>query len=338
MKHIKIAISILTALCLSLPVFGQVTKVGTTAAAFLKIANGARSQAMGGAFVSVANDVTALYWNVAGVAQLTSPELSFTHSEWLQEINYDNLAVALPLGSAGVFGVSFTAMTMDEMEQTTELQPEGTGLLFDAGSYSANISFARQLTDKFMIGFTGKYVRENIWNSSASAVGLDVGTLFETPFNGMRLGMSINNFGTKMQMDGDDLLTQVDPDPSRSGNNENISARYLTDRFDMPLVFRVGLSMELVKSEQNRLTVAVDALHPNDNAESMNFGAEYAFNEMFFLRGGYQSLFLEDSEEGFTAGAGIYTRVPGLTFKLDYAYQDFGMLDNVQMFTVRLSF
>ena len=89
--------------------------------------------------------------------------------------------------------------------------------------------------------------------------------------------------------------------------------------------------------EQNRLTIAADALHPNDNAESMNIGAEYAYNEMFFLRGGYQALFLEDSQEGFTVGAGVYAKTSGLTFKIDYAYQEFGLLDNVQMFTVRLS-
>lgn len=338
MNHIKKIFVLLLGVMLSLPVMSQVTKVGTTAAPFLKIPTGARSMGMGGAFVSLANDVTALYWNVSGIAQLDRSELSFTHSEWLQEINFDNFAAIMPLGSAGVMGVSITAMTMGEMEQTTELQPEGTGVLFDAGSYAANISFARQLTGNFMIGFTGKYIRESIWNSSASGIALDIGTLFVTPFNGMRLGMSINNFGTKMQISGDDLLIQHDPAPSISGNNGSISALYLTGKFDLPLVFRVGLSMEVLQDEQNRLTIAADALHPNDNAESMNVGAEYAYNEMFFLRGGYQSLFLKDSEEGFTVGAGLYAKTSGLTFKVDYAYQEFGLLDNVQMFTIRLSF
>lgn len=320
------------------PLSAQVTKVGTTAASFLKIGVGARSVGMGSAFVAVSDDISAMYWNVAGISKLRSPEIIFNHSEWLEQINFDYAGIALPLGNLGTVGVSFTALTMSDFEQTTELNPEGTGVFFSAGSYAASVSFARQLTSKFMIGFTAKYIQENIFNSRATGFALDVGTLFTTPFNGMRLGMSISNFGSKMNITGDDLLVQVDPDPTISGNNQVISARYVTDDFDMPLLFRVGLAMELLNTEQNRLTIATDALHPNDNSESLNVGGEYAFNETFFLRGGYQAIFLDNSEEGFTVGAGVHADLSSVNFKLDYAYEDFGILDNIQKFTVRLSF
>lgn len=331
--------SILVLCCLTVAgIAREVTKVGTTAAPFLTIGVGARAVGMGGAYVSVANDATAMFWNVSGIAQLGRPEIIFNHSEWLEQINFDYVGIASPVGSLGVVGVGFTSLSMGEFEQTTELQPEGTGVRFSAGSFAVSLSYARKLTDKFMIGFTGKYVREHIWNSSAAGIGLDVGTLFETPFNGLRLGMSISNFGTKMKMSGDDLLTQIDPDPNLSGNNDKINALYQTDRFDLPLLFRVGLSMDLIKSPSNRLTIAADALHPNDNAESVNVGGEYMFQNLIALRAGYRSLFLPDSEEGFTVGAGLNTKFSGLGFILDYAYQDFGVLNNIQKFTVRLSF
>lgn len=316
----------------------DVTKVGTTAAPFLTISVGARPMGMGGAFVAVANDASAMFWNVSGIAQLTRPEIIFNHSEWLADINFDYAGLIAPLGSFGTFGLSVTALTMAEMEQTNELFPEGSGVRFSVSSYAFALSFGKRLTDKFMIGFTGKYVRENIWNSTATGLALDMGTLFETPFKGLRLGMSVSNFGTKMQMTGDDLLIQVDPDPDISGNNETINAYFQTDKFDLPLLFRVGLSMELLQTEANRLTLALDALHPNDNSESVNLGGEYAFKEFFFIRGGYRSLFLEDSEEGFTIGGGINYKITGLNFKVDYAYEDFGRLDNIQKFTLGLTF
>lgn len=316
----------------------EVSKVGTTAAPFLTISVGARATSMGGAFVSVANDASALFWNVGGIAQLDRPEMLFSHSEWLQEINFDYLAVVAPVSGLGTIGISMTALTMDEFEQTTELNPEGTGVKFSAGSYAAAVSFARSLTPKFHIGFTAKYIRENIWNSSASGVALDVGTLFTTPFKGLRLGMSISNFGTKMRMQGDDLLLQVDPDPTISGNNETINAYYQTEEFDLPLIFRVGLSMEVINTADNQLTLAVDALHPNDNSESVNVGGEYRFKNLVSLRAGYRALFQQHSEEGLTLGGGLYKNFGGMGLHIDYAYEDFGILDYIQKFSLRLTF
>ncbi|RMG69204.1 MAG: hypothetical protein D6715_00250 [Calditrichaeota bacterium] len=317
---------------------GEVTKVGTTAAPFLTISVGARALGMGGAFVGVANDASALFWNVAGIAQLHRPSIIFNHAEWLADINFDYAGLVAPLGGAGTLGASFTSLNTADMEQTTELNPEGTGVLFSVGSFAFSLSYARKLTDKFMIGFTGKFVRETIFNSHATGVALDVGTLFQTPMPGLKLGMSITNFGTKMHMSGDDLLIQVDPDPTISGNNETINALFQTDDFDMPLLFRVGISYELVKNETHQLLLAADALHPNDNDESMNLGGEYRFQDLISLRAGYRALFLQDSEEGFTVGAGLNTRLGSLSFRLDYAYEDFGRLNNVQKFTILLGF
>ena len=189
-----------------------------------------------------------------------------------------------------------------------------------------------------MIGFTGKYIREHIWSSNASGIAVDVGTLFTTPFRGLRVGLSITNFGTKMQMTGDDLLVQVDIDPTIVGNNDQINSLIQTGKFDLPLLFRVGFSMEVLQTEQNRITLAVDALHPNDNAESVNVGGEYEFKRLIALRGGYRSLFLPDSEEGFTAGIGLRYKLSSFGFKLDYAYEDFGRLQDIQKFTLQFAF
>lgn len=318
----------------------KVTKVGTTAAGFLNIGVGAKAIAMGGAYVAVAADATAMFWNPAGIARLPQAEALFDHSNWIADINFDYAGIVVPLGNWGTLGANATFLTMDKMERTTVFQPEGTGETFDAGSYAFGLSYARNLTDRFSIGFNVKYVNEHIYHSNAYAVALDVGTLFTTRLNGMQIGMSISNFGTKMAMSGRDVLVQHDTDPTVSGNNENINANLVTDHFELPLNFQVGVSMDLLKGAGNsNLIVAVDALHPNDDVESINIGGEYVFNRIFSLRGGYKTLFARGSEEGFTLGAGLFTKVIGNTaLKFDYAYQDFGVLENIQKFSVALRF
>lgn len=317
----------------------EVTKTGTTAAPFLNIDVGARAVGMGGAFVSVADDITAMYWNPAGLAQLTQSEALFSYTQWIADVTFNYAAFTAPLGNAGVFGVNATFLSMDEMERTTEAYPEGTGEKFSAGSYAFGLCYARNLTDRFAIGANIKYIYEKIYHCAATGMAFDIGTMFTTQFEGLKIGMSISNFGTKMSMDGRDLFTQVDVNPNLAGNNPNINASLKTDDFDLPLMFRVGVSMDVLKGIGNsNLILALDALHPNDDVESMNVGCEYVLNDMFFLRAGYKSLFSKDSEEGISFGAGLQYTISMATLKIDYGFKDFGILKEVQMFNLGLCF
>jgi hypothetical protein len=295
---------------------------------------------MGGAYVSITDDATAMFWNPSGIAAAEKMEAAFHHSNWIADINFNYVAAVIPLGGLGKIGLNATALSMDDMERTTIDNPEGTGETFSAGSVAFGLAFARSLTDRFAIGFNVKYLNETIYHSSAQGVSFDIGTMFTTQFNGLRIGMSITNYGPKVQMGGRDMLTQVDIDPNVSGNNENINANLVTDQFNLPLMFRVGVSMDVLKGAGNsNLILAVDALHPNDNVESLNLGAEYVYNNLLALRTGYTSLFAVDAEGGLSFGAGIHQSLLGrIEFNLDYAYRDFGLLESVQMFTLGLKF
>jgi len=317
----------------------NVTKVGTTSAPFLKIEPGARAVAMGGAFVAVANDATTIYWNPAGIARLPKTELILIHTEWLAETNFDYVAIILPLGRFGTLGASITSLSMGEMKVRTVFYPEGTGEKYGAGDVAVGLSYARNLTDRFSIGFNGKYIRQHIWHMSSSAFAVDIGTLFTTQFNGMKIGMSISNFGNDMRLEGKDTQINYDPDPVKYGNNDRIPAHMQTDKFSLPLIFRVGLAMDVFKGKRNRMTLAIDAIHPNDNTENLNLGAEYSFNDMLSMRIGYKNLFTKDTEEGLTAGVGMEYRLVGsASLKINFAYQDFGRLNNVQRFSLGLKF
>jgi hypothetical protein len=319
----------------------ETNKIGTAAATFLRIPVGARAAGMGGAFVSMMDDPAALYWNPSVLAPMTSRVLVADHTRWLPGIDFDFAGIVLPFGDAGTVGISASVLQTEEMEVTTPQQQMGTGETFTASSIALGVTYSRSLTDRFAIGGTFKYVRENIYNSSASAIAFDVGTIFETPFAGIRLGASITNFGTKMQMDGEDLNLRVDVAPGQEGNNQSVVGRLHTDAYDLPLTMRVGISGELFQTPDYRLTFAVDGVNPNDNAASVNCGGELGLlNEVIRLRAGYRDLFLDENEFSYTFGVSVHAveLMTGLSASLDYGYQKFVHLGDSNRFTLSLRF
>ncbi len=318
----------------------NVSKAGTTAGTFLEIGVGP-SSGMGGAFVSLANDATALYWNSAGIANLIQNEVSINHINWLASTSLDYAALVIPLGELGNIGFSFTSLSMgDEKVRTVEL-PEGTGEYYSASDIAVGISYARNLTERFSIGFTAKYIQETIWHMSSNAFAIDVGTLFKTDLiGGLTIGASLSNFGTKMQLSGSDTRTYASVDPTKQGSNDRIPYVIDLDSWDLPLLFRIGVSTKAINTDDYRVTLAIDALHPNDNYESVNTGAEFTYKDFISIRGGYQSLFLVDKEGGLTFGVGINSKFlfSNDLFRFDYAYRDFGRLNAVHSFSVGIKF
>ncbi|MCF8261112.1 MAG: PorV/PorQ family protein [Melioribacteraceae bacterium] len=317
----------------------NVSKRGTTAAPFLNIAQGARATAMGSAFVSIADDPSAIFWNVAGLARLGQNGVIFDHTSWIADLKYNFVAGNLDLGDFGAVGFSFIQSDYGEMKVTTIAEPNGTGEFFSVSDIAVSVAWAFNITDNFSIGFNPKVIYQGIWNTSGTAFAIDMGVLYDTPFDGFTLGMSITNFGTKMGIEGTTAVVLHDPDDATTGNNGRIPAELSTDNWDLPLGFKVGLSYTANLGEVHDLVLAADASHPNNDYESVNVGGEYVFDNMFFVRGGYKSLFLDDSEESFTLGAGIQQYLMGnISVRFDYAYSDFGRFSDIQKFSVSINF
>ncbi len=317
----------------------NVSKRGTTAATFLSIGQSARAIAMGSAFVGVVNDVSSIYWNPAGLTKAEGGQIMFDHTRWIAGTEYNFLAVSYNIGDYGTVGVSFTGSNIGDMKVTTIEEPWGTGEVFSATDMAISLAYALQLTDRFSIGFNPKFVYQGIWKMSASAFALDMGVQYLTPFDDAILAMSISNFGTTMRLLGQSNLVLYDPDPFTTGNNNKIPAYLETKDWALPLTFRVGVAYSPIRSENHKITFAFDALHPSDDYESLNLGFEYDFQDFLFLRAGYKSLFLDDSEESFALGFGVKKNLLGnVGIKVDYAYQNFGRLNNIQKFTLSVSF
>jgi len=316
-----------------------ITKVGTTSAQFLKIGVGARAVALGGTFVAEASDLSALYWNPAGLARMNGSAVQLAHTQYLANIDYNFAGFGVNLGSAGTLAASLIFLDSGEMDVRTTSQPEGTGERFKVQDFALQLSYGKSLTDRFSIGGTAKYVNERIWHSTAGNLAFDLGVLFTTPFNHLRLGASLANFGPKMQINGRDILFSQDPSPGQSGNVEVVNAEFQTDKFALPLLFRVGLAWDAIATADHRIVILTDAAHPNDNSEYVNMGAEYSFRGLIFLRSGYRNLFEEDGEQGLTFGGGLNVRIDRtLRARFDYAYADFNRLEQTHWFTLDLSF
>lgn len=142
-------------------------------------------------------------------------------------------------------------------------------------------------------------------------------------------------------MTGEDLNVRVDIAPGQEGNNQSIVGKLNTDEFDLPLIMRVGVSGEVVNTENFRLTLSVDGVNPNDNSQSMNLGSEIGMlNEKLRLRAGYKALFLSESEVDLTLGVSLNEiNVFGdVLISFAYAYQNFVHLSDSNRFTLGIKF
>lgn len=301
-------------------------RAGTSAAAFLKIAVGARASGLGEAFVAVANDPTAIYWNPAGLASLQRREILFAHIEWPGDIRYEYLSYVLPSQRfGGSFAFQFGSL-YTEMDETTEFEPLGTGRSFVFSDIVAGAAYARRWTDKLLIGAGAKYVREDegsdVGGPVTQGVLFDMGSIYYLGYGSVRIATSLTNFGPALRPSG----TFV----SRISGEER---RY--DAFDPPIQFRYGFAFEPMENRSQRLTASLEITQPGDNSQRIKSGLEWTWEQRLALRTGYS--FNED-ELKFAAGAGVYFGINQIRGAFDYAYTDGGMLGGVNRFSLGLRF
>ncbi len=303
-------------------------RAGISAFQFLKIGVGARGVAMGEAYVAVANDASSLFWNPAGMAQMTDNEVFVAHTEYVADIRHEYLGGVYHLTGADVIGVSATSLHMKDMEITTETQPLGTGRYFTFGDVGLGVSYARKMTDQFSFGASVRYVEETLDILKMRSFMVDLGTYYWTGLGTTRFAVVITNFGADVKPSGTAVMTD---------------GGVVTDfqPFSLPTLFKLGFAFEPVMTDEHRVTVSVQLNHPNDNAENVRLGTEYAWNNTLFLRGGLkrtigQKLLAADetSEESYMLGAGFRMATPVSTIEADYAYAHFGLLGAIHRFSV----
>lgn len=283
-------------------------------AAFLKMDVGARAVGLGGAYTALADDVTAIYWNPAGLAQLDQIELNFMHNQWFSGINYEFLGAAYPVENL-TFATSFTYLYMNEIKEVlndTQGQGNGryweTGKVFSAEDMALSLAFAQAIEKNFFMGVNFKYINENIENESASGFALDLGVIYK-PQNRFGFGFVISNLGPNM--------------------------KFIKDEFTLPLTCRAGIAY---KPGENFI-FAFDAKKIKDEKLSFSAGMESLFGKWLSLR--FSGVTRRNNKLGDFKGlpTGV---VAGCGFKfsdsliMDYAYVPYGDLGDTHRISLSM--
>lgn len=355
MKNIKKTMMLLSLFLISLAadnLYGQinpgdlsydtdVSRRGTTAGAMLEIGVGARAEALGGAFVAIADDASALYWNPAGIIKIPNLSLQVSKTDWFvgTKFNALDLVVPVPIISSAI-GFHVAMLDYGTNPVRSIFRPEGTGEFYDASDLIAGLYWAMGITDRVNVGLGVKYFQQTIWHVKGNVMALDASILFDTPLKGLRLGGAISNLGPEFSLSGRDLLRIMDVDGRKETyfNNDNVPISLATESYPLPLLFRFGLSYTWNFNDNNALLIAGNLNTPSNDDESLDIGSEIKFINVAFLRAGYRSLFNNVAVDGLTLGGGLQYVLRGFgRVTLDYAWTDWTILSSVHRFTLGIS-
>jgi len=310
MKKLTLIITVIF-LCTALimPSHAVMKKLAQTGMKYLAMDVVPRAIAMGGSYMMVGADATALFYNPAGIAY-TEKSIDFfaSQTEWVANISYMAGGLVKNMGNLGVFGVSMIYSDYGDDIQGTKRTTTDKGYedteKIDVGAYAVGVAYGKQLTNKFSIGGQIHYATQKLGTSvimegepakenKVSGITYDFGTIFYPGYKSLRIGMTLRNY---------------------SGEFE-----YEEETFQAPLTFAIGAAMDvldLLGEHENALLLSIDAVHPRDYTERLNIGGEFLFMDMFAIRAGYRYNY---DEEGLTLGAGLNYTLSGLNVRVDYA-------------------
>ena len=286
---------------------------------------------MAGAVNSLEIGSSSLFFNPAGMANMDNfIDITASNNKWIADIQHNAFSLALS-PKRGYYGVlGFTAQSVDYGDKFYGTIVDGSEQGYaDTGDLNPSamafgVGYAKALSDRFSVGGQVRWVKQDLGSfvvpetdstSSEESFDLtvasfDFGTLYKTGFKSLTFGMSVRNFSQEIE--------------------------YIEESFQLPLVFTLGISMDLMdffreSSIEQSMKMSIDATHDRSYAEQILVGLDYKVMNLLSLRGGYAT---SNDESGLAFGFGVSQ----FGLALDYAYTPFGVFDNVQRATVRFSF
>lgn len=353
------------------PAAGQVTlpadntAYGTTAGEFLLLGAGARGPALGGAYAALATDVSALYYNPAGLAQLSRPEAMVSTYTYVADTRYTWAGLAHPFGGgARAFGLQIGSFGFSDQPVYTVENPEGDGTIYSVSQTFVGLSYAQNFSDRFAAGFTGKLIVDKLGRTSATGFAVDFGTSFHVMAANrpLRASFVIQNLGSTLEHQGSALDETIPRDPVPGQVDvpqEQQPANLRTKDWGLPVLFRVGVSLDVVASEQARTTILAEFNQPNSTRAGFGIGAEFMLSDIgksgFYFSGrgswSYQSdnnldianapfgtdLDGKENVDGLAAGFGVGYKRGSLGLGFDYAHRSLGVLGGTNVFGFSVS-
>jgi len=307
----------------------QITdKVGTAGFQFLRIGVGARETALAEAGTPIAEGPNAIFWNPAGLIGDERVGLQFFYNPWFATIKHSVMSVRIPFTPENVVGVSVNLLSMDDMEETTIDQPQGTGRTFSAGGLAISGAYAQRISDWLSVGIVAKYVREHIWDMVADGWAFDIGLTYH--YEGLTLGAVLKDFGTDKVISGQqlELNQQVYPGWDTSPAVVSMVPRGIR----LPISFQFGAAYNVIDGETHRVRALGNIAYYIDIGQTENVAAEYTFLQSYSLRVGYK--FNRDIL-GFSIGAGVATTLGSTGIGADFAaveMKEFGYRTQLGLF------
>ena len=321
-------------------------KLAQTGLKFLSVSADAKASAIGGAVTALEGNSSSMFYNPAGMARQSSfMDATFSMTQWIADIDYlhASMGFAPSDGAYGVFGISVASVDYGKFNRTIR-DGGGEAGYIDLGTYSPKamsigLGYAKSLSDKFSVGGNVKYVYQDLGGGHIVALNtttggydkksfdvnvfaFDFGILYKLGFESLNFGMSLRNFSQEIE--------------------------YVEESFQLPLSFKIGLSMNMfdlfeVDKNEQAFIMSVDAEHPRDYKEQVNIGGEYIFwgapdaaLTSFSIRLGYVT---PTDEQGISAGIGLNHDLGGGTnLGVDYAYLSFGVFEGVHRFSINISY
>jgi hypothetical protein len=347
-------------------VAGENTGFGTVSGEFLQLGASARGMALGGGFATIADDVSALYYNPANLTFMPGPQATLTVMPYFADTDYYWGGLAFPF-SDNDFGMGFYLGRFGFSDQPiyTEADQEGlSGGTYDVNEVVAGLSFAHAFIDRFSAGGTVKYISDDLAGGSlsgakATTLTFDFGVNFHSELwdRPIALAFVVQNLGGSLGHSGTALrfrdFNGSGADPSVPDQNTDAPfAQNETDAFPLPRLFRIGLDYDLISSDNVRFSLLGEFVDANNQKPQFGFGGEFAWDSEdspmgASLRGSYTT---QPDHEDFGGIEASNTGMDGLAFggglfykineeflvQFDYAYRHFGTLGSVDAFTVTL--
>jgi hypothetical protein len=277
---------------------------GTNSAEFLLIGVGARPTGMGEAFTAVADDVNTISYNPAGLSQIEDTQVTFMHSEWIDDMAYEYLGLAHHFEKLGTFGLEVRYLHMGELEGRSVNGTETSN--FNSSSWAGTLSYGKSVIDNLAVGTNLKVLQENIEYEQATGFAFDFGGLY-----GIELDDNLLQFGVSAQNIGPEI-------------------KFVSEEESLPVNIKFGTAYKISRNN-NLLTLAFDVNLPEESDRYFNIGAEYCFKKIVTARIGYKAEQELETSSRLNLGFGVGTKKYGV----DYTYvpfEDLGQTHRVSLF------
>jgi hypothetical protein len=341
MKKILILSSALLILMSAMLLAGNEQRIGTAGAQELRIPVGSRGSALGGSLVANAYGAEALFWNPAGAANQSGTEAMFSHLEYFADMNLEYVGITTAIEGFGTLGASVKVLSIGNILKTTWDDQQGTsGATFNPTFSVIGLTYARQFTDRVSFGATGYFINERIEQVTARGMAFDFGFTYVPNWRGLKFGVVVKNVGPQMRFTGSGFDITVIP-PGNDPNTPGKTVRAESESFELPSSIQFGVAWNALQAnEMNNLELSGTFQSNNYSQDEFKGGAEYGYNDLFFLRGGFVGSSQNEFTYGASFGAGLKVHWGESHVSFDYSWQqvDINVFDDNHYFTVKFSF